>query len=761
MGSETLSATIDLAPAFSENAIALLKKRYLRTLPDGNLETPEQMIWRIAKAVALAERGYGDEREVQYWTETFARLLASLEFLPNSPTIRNAGTENSLSACFVVPITDSMEGIMDAAKQAAMIIKSGGGVGFDFSDLRPRGAPIRGTHNAACGPLAVMDLINQLSDSFTQGGGAFRKGAMMFELRVDHPDVREFIHLKDGTDRCLNANISVSITEAFLEALRGRDRGDFDFDLQFQGEIYDTVDAREIWREIAESAHKTGDPGLFFVDRVNGEANPIEHYSRIAATNPCGEVALTPYESCNLGSIDVAKFVDPTGTFAWERLAVCVRQAVRFLDDVVSVNTMPTPETQAANLATRRIGLGIMGWADALAALRIPYGSERAVNLAKQLMQFIRDSADDASLALGQIRGVYGVWHGSVHADLGLPFRNAFRLSQAPTGSIAILADCSSGIEPIFAREWNRKLEDGTVFVQQYPAFARWAEESGDASGEVPEYLRTAMEIDPIWHVRMQAAFQTAIDCATSKTINLSHDATVDDVMECYQLAIDTGCRGITIFRDGCRDEQVLTVREASGFDGVVANGTQSFPAPAVVERTARQRLPDERPSYTHKFTVGDQEGYLTVGVYDDGRPGELFMHVSKQGSTINGLVDAVAVVISIALQHGVPLHTITRKLAGTRFDPAGMTRNPQIPSATSLIDYVAEYLDRRFSTRSMPHSGRESLVQDAQIDYTLLQGNQQVAKVRSGVLCPDCGLELWTREGCLSCMSCGYQKCG
>lgn len=544
------------------NALTVLANRYL--LPG---ETPDLLFRRVANHISQCEKLDEDQ---ELWFHRFYELMASLEFLPNSPTLFNAGAPHGgcLSACFTVPVEDSMEGICEARRQAAFIVKNGGGVGFDFSRLRPRGTDIRSTHRGACGPVAVMRDFDMMGTTFTQGAGAKRRAAMMFSLRIDHPDVREFIHCKDSGATIANANISVMVTDAFLSSLRGQgphaqvndssctywssEGRCYCFLLQHDDKKFESVDARELFREITESAHKTGDPGLILLDRIN-ENNPLPQ--RIEAVNPCGEQSLEPYGSCNLGSINLSKFIAASGYGVdWGRLRQTVKTAVRFLDNVVEMNEMPTDETQDASFQSRRIGLGVMGWADLLFALGIPYGSFSAVTLAGDVMHFVQTEADAASLALGEERGLFPAW------TTGPQYRNSFRTTVAPTGSISLIAGASSGIEPYFDLEWSRRMEDGTILLEGAPAFQEWKSRPGyDPTAPLPLFFQTAKDIFPTWHIKHQAAFQRFVDNGISKTINMPHEATVADVAAAYQLAILSGCKGVTIYRDGSRSVQVLT----------------------------------------------------------------------------------------------------------------------------------------------------------------------------------------------------------
>ena len=743
----------------SENARTVLERRYLLRDGDGTvIETPEQLFARVAAAIAAAEPE-ADARAI--WAQRFYDEMAALRFLPNSPTLMNAGTgQGTLAACFVLPVEDTLESIMATAQATAMVQKFGGGTGFAFSRLRGAGEPIATTHGAACGPVSVLRHYDDVSRLVTQGGK--REGANMGVLRVDHPDVREFIHAKDDGVSAQRFNISIGVTDEFMAAAA---RGD-EFTLRDprDGSPRDTVNARELLQDMARSAWRTGDPGLVFLDTIN-RANPTPALGEIEATNPCGEVPLLPWEACTLGSLNVGRFWDAAADdLDWPALRETARIAVRFLDDVVEVNTFPVPEIAQAVRGNRKIGLGMMGFADLLIAAGIPYESDRAIALASRLAEEISTVAGETSEALAEERGVFPNWERSVYAESGgRRLRNATRTCIAPTGTIAIIAGASSGIEPLFSLAHYRRMGDGTLLSEVNETFEAAARDGGFHSPEltealaagarlrdrddVPEEARrrfaTAHEIAPAAHVRMQAAFQQHTDLAVSKTVNLPREASVEDVIEVYTLAHGSGCKGVTVYRDGSRALQVLS-----------HDRDQTVPSRAPRSEPYRRHLPDERRALTHKFRVGDQEGYITAGLFDDGTPGEVFIKIAKEGSTVSGLTDAVALLTSIALQYGVSLDKLADKLEQTRFEPYGPTANVDIPFATSILDYVFRWLRLHFGEQALGAPGTAPGDAPGEADAG-------ATPAASGLTCPDCGQQLDYLERCLSCRACGYTRCG
>jgi len=783
----------DATVALAENARVVLERRYLAKDSEGEIiETPDQLFRRVARNLAQAELNYGaDSGRMADVENQFYRIMSQLDFLPNSPTLFNAGRPlQQLSACFVLPVPDSIEGIFDTIKHTAMIHQSGGGTGFAFSRLRPEGSTVASTAGVASGPVSFMKVFDGATEAIKQGGT--RRGANMGILVVDHPDIEKFIEVKADMTTLQNFNISVAVTDKFMQAVE-RDE-EYDLWDPHQKKVVGHRPAREVWEKLVYNAWKNGDPGLVFIDRIN-DANPVPQWGPIESTNPCGEQALGPYDSCNLGSINLSNFAVRRSNgwqLDWDRLGSVVPIAVRLLDNVIDMNKFPIPQIEEMSRQNRRIGLGVMGFADLLMKLGVPYNSEEAVRWAERITQFIESRANTASLQLAEERGVFPAWEGSVYNTRpdrypDKPrYRNCTRTTIAPTGTISIIANCSSGIEPVFALAFMRQhyldrkeAKKPTQLTEVNDYFLKIAEERGFYSEdlisflaqggslierlEVPEDVRrafvTAHDIEPEWHVRIQAAAQRHIDNGVSKTINFAHTATPADVENAYLLAYREGCKGITIYRDGSRDLQVLSHQGAQKTD-MSGEETATALAPSHLPETGvarRKRLPDERQSTTHKFRVGDQEGYLTVGLYEDGSPGEVFIKVSKQGSTVSGLMDTIALLTSLALQHGVPLETLTSKMKGTRFEPSGMTDHPEIRTAVSLVDYIARYLEYKF-------------VDGGDVSHEQLQlwkGNVELLDVipsqaaQSGMGCPDCGSLLHYAEGCLICRSCGYSKCG
>jgi ribonucleoside-diphosphate reductase alpha chain len=651
-------------------------------------ETFEGMLGRVATHVSSAEKT--KTLRAKYEIE-FYDLMDSLKFLPNSPTLFNAGTgQGLLSACFLFVVDDSLNSIMECQRLSGLVQKYGGGVGYALSRVRKRGQVIESVQGQACGPVALLNYYDSLARLITQGGK--RAGAQMGILRVDHPDAMSFINAKNENPQDLSTfNISVSLTDEFMNNVK---KGD--------------VAANEIFDAMAKGAWRTGDPGCFFVDAVNRQ-NPTPWLGDLEGTNPCGEVPLLHAEACNLGSMNLGKYVGDE-RINWDDLDKDVRLATRFLDNVVSVNTFPDPVITEAVERTRKIGLGVMGWADALALLQVDYASRRAIEVAEDVMGFIQHVSDDESMILG-------VEKGPAPAFLNQPvpqYRNATRRSIAPTGTIAILAGCSSGIEPHYELEYIRRMNDRgkQVDLRVREPVLDQLEERGIAFTP-----KTAMEIDQTWHIQQQAIFQKYVDLAVSKTINLPESATVEDIKNAYIEMWELGCKGGTVFRDKSRAEQVLGEVKEQEING------------------RRRKLPDTRPSVTHKFEVGGQNGYIQTSLFDDGTMGDLFINIAKEGTTLAGVYDALAQVTSLAIQYDVPLEVLVRKLTGARFEPYGMTNNPDIRMATSVVDYIFKWLDQQFL-------------------------NKTAVNEKSGQVCIECGCELAFQEGCLKCPLCGYSRC-
>ena len=588
----------------TQNALVVLQRRYLKKDEKGrSIETPEEMFRRVSQKKNAAETLYNPRADVKKIEDDFFEAMANLEFLPNSPTLMNAGRRlQQLAACFVLPVEDSLDSIFDAVKETALIHQSGGGTGFSFSRLRPKEDIVGSTSGAASGPVSFMKVFNTATEVIKQGGT--RRGANMGVLRVDHPDIAEFITVKNNPGELTNFNISVAVTDAFMEAMeKGKE---YPLINPRTGEVIKYANAREVFDLIMESAWLNGEPGILFIDRIN-KANPTPHLGEMEATNPCGEQPLLPYEPCNLGSINLAKMVKKavsgksevaSGTMRtmlsthdlqlttyemdWDRLGRTVRMAVRFLDNVIDMNKYPLPAIERMAKGNRKIGLGVMGFADMLIKMRVPYDSDRALRIGEGLMQFIKGAAWETSRELAQERGVFQNIKGSIFDAAGIkPVRNATTTTIAPTGTLSIITGCSSGIEPVYSMSYTRQVLNGLQLPELHPLLPEIAKEEGFYSDElmdyiakgsslngrkdVPEHIKkffiTALQIPPEGHVKMQAAFQKHTDNAVSKTINFPQDAKPADIKNAYLLAYQLGCKGITVYRSGTRAEQVLTCK--------------------------------------------------------------------------------------------------------------------------------------------------------------------------------------------------------
>ncbi len=699
------------AKALSENSLRVLRERYLVKDKSGKIiETPEEMFRRVANAVAGAE-GTGPEDSL---ATAFRGMMERLDFLPNSPTLMNAGrTGGQLAACFVLPVEDSMEGIFDALKYMALIHKSGGGTGYNFSKLRPGGDLVSSTNGVASGPISFMSMFDQATEVVMQGG--MRRGANMGILNADHPDVFNFIRAKTEEGKLKNFNISIGATEAFMQAVTND--GDWDLVNPRSKEIIKTVKARDLFDLICEMAWKTGDPGMIFLDKIE-ETNPTPHIGRIDATNPCGEQPLLPYEACNLGSINLSNMV-AEGGIDWDKLAETTRLAVRFLDNVIDVNEYPLPQIEETVMKTRKIGLGIMGWADLLFQLRIPYDSEEALELAEKVMSFITETGRGESRELAKVRAPYP-------ADRGTGLRNATITTIAPTGSISMIADCSSGIEPVFALEFTKEVLEGNRFTYVNPYYQQ-ALESGLDQETIDRVFKTAHDIAPQWHVRMQAAFQKAVDNAVSKTINLPNKATVDDVREAYLLAWETGCKGITVFRDGCRSEQVLYTERPVQQKLPIPQGTEG---PKPIER------PFVLTGKTAKIPTSYGNLYLTVNEAN-GRPIEVFTTMGKSGHETMAFTEAIGRMISLALRSGVRIHHIIKQMKGIGGSQPVWHEDSVIMSVPDAIAFGLQHLG-----------------------YLDMEEKEVMESMEETDMCPVCGASMTRMEGCITCTACGFSRC-
>ena len=853
----------DFVPAeIAPNALEILHRRYLLaagTKADGTrivVEDVQQMWRRVADAVAAGDRIHGaNPRRVERTAEQFYRAMASLDFLPNSPTLMNAGTrQGTLSACFVLPLDDTMEGITGASHAQAMVQKFGGGTGFSLSELRPKDSPISTTHGKACGPVSTLGYLSATSKLVTQGGK--RDGANMAVLDVHHPDIMEFIECKRTEGDIRNFNISVGASDEFMEAVEAGT----DYPLRFRKDPSDPdspvvetrrLDAREVFNAMVDGAWSNGEPGMIFLDEVNRNS-PVAHVGRITATNPCGEQPLLPNESCNLGSINLSNFVteEPaTGLIErndtqremlkpeyaglqsaaaeklpnidWRRLADTVRLAVHFLDNTIDVNEYALPEIREMNLYTRKIGLGVMGFADMLVKLGVAYDSDLGRNIGRDIMSFIKVESDEASRDLASIRGPYDAWVAGAR-DGDVPIRNACRLTVAPTGTISMIADCSSGIEPLFALAFVKEhILGGDVRLKYLNSeFERVAERRGLASEEltnvlssgeslksfdgVPEDVKNlfhvASDISPTDHVLMQAAFQQSVDAGISKTINFPNSATQDDVREAYLTAWKTRCKGITVYRAESREEEVLsagTGEESNAVDGqsgsnghVPAKPSGDFvPNPADPQFVQPHRLvdaashlvqtdsylkPAERPEALLGRTVQVETGrgrlYITLNYRSNSRLFEVFIAHGKAGGNDAAMAEALSRLITNNLRCGVDPFEVAKTLRGITDKPV-YTAGRQI---MSVPDAVAQIIEQY---ANLPLGVDGETVDESEIRHrTMFNGGSQAAlanpdghvavgkvdriPVAVEETCPECPSNLAFEEGCKKCYSCGYSEC-
>ncbi len=687
---------------FNENALKILKARYYLKNDKGELvdKAPEDLFRRVATHIASAEKSKADRKK---YAEAFLRIMADRDFLPNSPTLTGAGRGMCLSACFVLPIEDSLDHIFESVKNAALVHKEGGGTGFDFSLLRPKGSFVRKTQGVASGPISFLKVIDAATEAVKQGGT--RRGANMGILRVDHPDIEEFVQMKLDGASVANFNISVAVTDAFMAAL---DAGtEYDLVDPHLGVPVGRRDARKIFQLIVESAWAVGDPGLIFIDRINA-GNPTAGLGPIRATNPCGEQPLHDYESCNLGSINLANFHDPRAKdhFDWARFASVVRLGVRFLDNVIDVNRYPLPQIDKMTRSTRRIGLGVMGWADLLLLLKVRYDSPKALALADKVASFLRAEATAASRELAAERGSFPAIAQSAYK--GTKMRNATVFTIAPTGTISRIAGCSSSIEPVFAFEVVSKIIDAEL-KDVHPLYAAWKEKNPDKP--LPDYFRAAHEIAPEWHIKTQAAFQKHVDNSVSKTVNFPHEASVEDVEKAYRLAWDQGTKGVTIYRDGCRESQVL-----------YKNGA---------EIKHPEGRPDSLPSVTDKIKTGFGNLYVTISFHDQ-KPFEVFASIGKSGYSTMADAEALGRLISTALRSGVEAEEVIAQLKGIGGSEPIFTEGGLIQS---IPDAIAKVLEKHFG--EVRHNAKDF--------YT--------------VRCKICGA-LLPDEKCPVCPNCGWSKC-
>ncbi len=730
--------TISISP----NAQVVLERRYLKKDRRGKpAETPQDLFRRVARTVAAADARFDPKADVGKTAQEFYKLIAGLVFLPNSPTLMNAGRRlGQLAACFVLPVDDSIDSIFQTLRHTAMIHKSGGGTGFSFSRIRPENDWVFSTQRISTGPISFMTVFDVATETVKQGGT--RRGANMGILRVDHPDIEAFIQSKTDPTILNNFNISVALTSAFMDALAAGK--DYDLVNPRNKKVVKRISAKAVFDQIVRAAWESGEPGIIFLDHIN-RANPVKHLGEIEATNPCGEQPLLPYESCNLGSINLSKMISH-GKLNKTELKHTIKSAVHFLDNVIEVNKYPLRRIESISKQTRKIGLGIMGFADMLIKLGIPYDSKKAVRQAEQVMRFILGEARKASSELAKKRGNFPGYEGSVFDNPRTPYmRNATVTTVAPTGTISIIAGCSSGVEPIFAVAYERRVLDGEALFEMHPVFEKVAKQNGFYSNKLAEQIAetgsirnitgipdkmkrlfvTAHDIAPEWHIHIQAAFQKFTDNAVSKTVNFPYDATLEDIENVYRLAYQTGCKGVTIYRYGSRDRQVLNIgreqaRQAAETEAKLAR-------PGIVPRVR----PVRTKGFTERINTGCGKLYVTINEDDQGIC-EVFAQMGKTGGCASSQIEAAGRLISLALRSGVKLEAIVKQITGIRC-PSPIWQNAKM--VLSCPDAMSQVINNytQISTTDMP----------------ALMG-----------ACPDCGGALEHEGGCLVCRSCGFSRC-
>jgi ribonucleoside-diphosphate reductase alpha chain len=718
--------------SLTPNARIVLEKRYLKKdAADNPVESSEDLFRRVARAVAAADARFDSGADLEKTEEAFFHMMADLRFLPNSPTLMNAGRElGQLAACFVLPVEDSMDEIFETVKNAAKIHKSGGGTGFSFSRIRPANDVVRSTAGISSGPLSFMAVFDAATETVKQGGT--RRGANMAVLRVDHPDIEAFIEAKRDPVRLNNFNISAALTDSFMEALEK----DSEYELinPRDGKPVRRVSAGKIFDLIVDSAWQSGEPGVLFIDRVN-RTNPTPLLGEIEATNPCGEQPLLPYESCTLGSVNLFRMMTGKSLDA-KRLKETVHRAVHFLDNVVEINRYPLVAIEQMSKGNRKIGLGVMGFADMLIQMGIPYDSEEAVAQAEAVMSLIREEARQASARLAGQRGNFSFYKGSVFDDPSTShMRNATTTTVAPTGTISIIAGTSSGIEPIFAVAHFRRVLDGRILPEIHPLFLKMAREEGFYSREMVEEIaaagsirsvdsvpahikalfRTSHDISPEWHIRIQAAFQKYSDNAVSKTVNFPSGASRQDVRRAYLYAYRNGCKGVTVYRDGSRERQVLNLGSPSG-EG---------------EKIAPRPRPEQTRGITQRVSTGCGKLYVTVNS-DELGVCEVFAQMGKTGGCASSQTEAAGRLISLALRSGVKAEAVIRELVGIRCPSPSWQNGKMVLSCPDAIAQVLKGL----------------------ADYRPAENETLMGA------CPDCGGALNHGEGCLVCRGCGFSRC-
>ena len=815
MTASSRTGTLDLSP----NAVTVLERRYLVKDDQGTpVERPDALFRRVARTVAEPDRRYGaSDKGVEGLAETFFELMATRVWMPNSPTLMNAGRPlGQLSACFVLPVDDCLSngqsGIYDTLRAMALVHQSGGGTGFSFSRLRPKNDVVRSTMGVASGPVSFMKLYDASTDVVKQGGT--RRGANMGILRVDHPDILEFVTCKDDLTQVTNFNISVAVTDAFMKAVE--EGTSYDLIHPRSGKVMGQLDARDVFRQIVHGAWKTGEPGVYFIDRAN-YYNPVPRLGSYEATNPCGEQPLLPYDVCNLGSINLGLFVKQ-GDVDWERLRTAVHVCTHFLDNVIDANKYPLAEIDDLAKRIRRIGLGVMGWADLLVRLGIPYDSDEGVALGRRVMEFVDEEAKVASEQLAEQRGVFPEWETSIwgpdascargpDGERVRPMRrlrNCNLTTVAPTGTISIIANCSSGIEPLFAVAFMRN-QAGVLMPDLNEDFVAIARQEGWYSDDLMQRIAeaghihfdavpaqwqrvfvTAHDVTPEWHIQMQAAFQEFTDSAISKTCNFGHDATEEYVEKIYRYAYKLGCKGVTVYRDASREMQVLsTGATAKKVQEQAANG-QTAVAEALgriaeleaelertrgmlhdaeaenLQRRAKRSRPDLLKGSTRRIETPLGTMYVTITEDDRGQPFEVFISLGKAGGALMADVEAVGRLISLGLRSGIPMREIYRQLRGISSDRAvglGPNKVLSVPDAIGIA--IEKWMQDRQGIQQDLLGGA---VAPASAHAAAAEGtvSERTGEAQDFIgACPDCGSQLAFAEGCAKCHVCGFSECG
>jgi ribonucleoside-diphosphate reductase alpha chain len=768
--------TNERSTELTANANVVLERRYLSKDREGNImEDSVGMFRRVAKNLSQADKNYGaSEKERKSTEDKFFMAMHRLELLPNSPTLMNAGRElQQLSACFVLPIDDALDSIFDKVKQTALIHKSGGGTGFSFSRLRPEGDVVGSTGGIASGPVSFIRAFDAATDVVKQGGT--RRGANMGILNVNHPDVEKFIKSKEDGKNLTNFNISVAVNKDFMERVKANQ--EFDLVNPRTGKITGQLNAKDVFDTITNMAWKTGDPGLIFLDVINRD-NPNPQLGEIESTNPCGEQPLLPYESCNLASINVARMVtiaDGDTVMNWERLDETVDIAVHMLDNVIDMNDYPIPEIAEMSRKTRRIGLGVMGLSDLLIEMGLRYDSEEALDMTREVMQHILERTHHASSELASVRGPFPAWEGSIYNRPGeeggvRPMRNSAPTTIAPTGTISIIAGASSGVEPLFALSYVRNVMDNTKLVEGNPYFEAVARQEGFYSEElmedlartgslenldIPEWVkdvfRVSHDISPEWHVKMQGAVQEYVDNSVSKTINFPNDASVEDIAGAYMMSYELGCKGITVYRDGSKEGQVLSTGET----GQTETGDSDVLTP--------RKRPQSIRGVTERVRTGHGNMYVTINFDEADTPFELFGNLGKAGGCDSAQLEAISRLVSLALRSGIEPATVIEQLRGITCCPAW----DEGTLVRSGPDAVALALERHTTcTQSREEAEASSEMQLKFTPQVVTNGNGNgnghghVKEILNARKCPECNTSVIFEEGCMKCVACGWNKC-